>query len=152
MRGSDLEIFLVSLAKAIKLYKIKLFQSKKDKLMAKCIMVVDDEEIILEISKRKLIESGYEVMTAGDGAAALDMLKKKTPDLILLDVQMPNMNGYTFVMEKDKTPEFAKIPVVVLTAYGEMEPVFKRHGIKSYLLKPLKLQEIVEKVQEILGA
>ncbi len=119
--------------------------------MAKCVMVVDDEEVIVEISKRKLLEHGYEVMTAGDGDQALEMLKQRVPDLILLDVQMPNMNGYTFVMEKDKNPEFAKIPVVVLTAYGEMEPVFKRHGIKSYLLKPLKLQEIVEKVQEILG-
>ena len=114
-------------------------------------MVVDDEEIIVEISKRKLVEHGYEVMTAGDGGEALEMLKRKIPDLILLDVQMPNMNGYTFVMEKDKTPEYAKIPVVVLTAYGEMEPVFKRHGIKSYLLKPLKLQEMIEKVQEIVG-
>lgn len=119
--------------------------------MPKSILVVDDEPVVVEIAKRKLQERGYEVVTAGDGIEALDELKKKVPDLILLDIQMPRMNGYSFVMEKAKVPEFAKIPVIVLTAYGEMEPLFKRHGIKTYLLKPLKLQELLDKVQAALG-
>lgn len=120
--------------------------------MPKCILVVDDEPVVVEIAKRKLEERGYEVMIAHDGIEALEALQKKIPDLILLDVQMPRMNGYTFIMEKVKVPQFAPIPVVVLTAYGEMEPLFKRHGVKSYLLKPLKLQELLEKVQTIIGA
>jgi CheY-like chemotaxis protein len=64
---------------------------------------------------------------------------------------MPDMNGYTFIMEKAKIPELANIPVVVLTAYNEMEPLFKRYGVKSYLLKPLKLQDLIDKVVEIIG-
>ena len=119
--------------------------------MPKTILVVDDEPVVVEITKRKLEERGYEVMTAGDGIEAFARLKTKIPDLILLDIQMPNMNGYTFVMERAKIPEFASIPVVVLTAYNEMEPLFRRHRIKAYLLKPLKLQDLMDKVAEFAG-
>ena len=120
--------------------------------MPKSILIVDDEPIVVEISKRKLQERGYEVVTAYDGEQALKSLKEKVPDLILLDIQMPKMNGYTFMMEKAKTPAFVNIPVIVLTAYNEMEALFKRHGIKAYLLKPLKLQELLDRVIEVLGA
>ena len=119
--------------------------------MPKSILVVDDEPVVLEITKRKLEDSGYEVHTAGNGNEAFLRLKSKIPDLILLDIQMPEMNGYTFIMEKAKIPEYVHIPVVVLTAYNEMEPLFRRHGIKAYLLKPLKLQDVIDKVVEIIG-
>ena len=119
--------------------------------MAKVILVVDDEYIVVEISKRKLEERGYEVMTANNGREALESLKSKIPDLILLDVQTPEMNGYTFIIEKSKVPEYADIPVIVLTAYNEMEPLFQRHGIKAYLLKPLKLQDVIDKVAQVVG-
>jgi CheY-like chemotaxis protein len=119
--------------------------------MPKTILVVDDEPVIVEIAKRKLSEIGYEVRTAGDGLEALKQLKEKKPDLILLDIQMPNMNGYTFMMEKTKMPDFAKVPVIVLTAYAEMEPLFKRHGASAYVLKPLKLQDVIELVKKTIG-
>jgi CheY-like chemotaxis protein len=119
--------------------------------MAKTILVVDDEHVVADISKRKLEDHGYEVYVAGDGNEAFMRLKSKIPDLILLDVQMPQMNGYTFIIEKAKIPEYDKIPVVVLTAYNEIEPLFLRHGVKAYLLKPLKLQDLVDKVVEIVG-
>ena len=119
--------------------------------MPKAILVVDDESVVLEITKRRLEDIGYEVLTASDGNEAFLRLKSKIPDLILLDIQMPNMNGYTFIMEKSKIPEYVNIPVVVLTAYNEMEPLFKRHGIKAYLLKPLKLQDLMDKVVELVG-
>jgi chemosensory pili system protein ChpA (sensor histidine kinase/response regulator) len=119
--------------------------------MAKSILVIEDEPVVVEITKRKLEDHGFEVQTAGDGMEAFLKLKSKIPELILLDIQMPKMNGYTFIMEKAKIPEYANIPVVVLTAYNEMEPLFKRHGIKGYLLKPLKLQDLVDKVVEIIG-
>ena len=119
--------------------------------MPKSILVVDDEAVVAEITKRRLESFGYEVFTAGDGNEALLRLGTKIPDLILLDIQMPKMNGYTFVMEKAKIPEYAKIPIVVLTAYNEMEPLFRRYGINSYLLKPLKLQDLTDKVVEVIG-
>jgi len=119
--------------------------------MPKTVLVVDDESVVVEITQRKLVDNGFEVLTANDGIEAFLRLKSKMPDLILLDIQMPRMNGYTFMIEKAKMPEYVDIPVVVLTAYNEMEPLFKRHHIKGYLLKPLKLQVLVDKVIEILG-
>ena len=119
--------------------------------MPKCILVVDDEPVVLEITKRRLEDRGYEVLTAGDGVDAFTIIKSKIPDLILLDIQMPRMNGYTFIMEKSKNPEYVNIPVVMLTAYNEMEPLFRRHRIKAYLLKPLKLQDLMDKVVEVVG-
>ena len=119
--------------------------------MPKSVLIVDDEEVVVEIAKRRLEERGYQVETAGNGDEAFQRLKSKIPDLILLDIQMPQMNGYTFIMEKSKIPEYVKIPVVVLTAYNEMEPLFKRHGVLTYLLKPLKLQDLLDKVTGILG-
>ncbi len=119
--------------------------------MGKTVLVVDDESIVVDITKQKLEELGFEVMTAHDGQEAMDRLKEKIPHLIILDVQMPKINGYTFIMEKSKVPEYESIPVIVTTAHNEMEPLFKRHGIKAYLLKPLKLQELIDKVGEVLG-
>lgn len=119
--------------------------------MPKYILVVDDEPVVTEIAKRKLQAQGYEVTTAADGQEALDALAVKVPDLILLDVQMPKMNGYTFMMEKAKNEAWVNIPVIVLTAYNEMEPIFRRHKINAYLLKPLKLQDLITKVAEIIG-
>lgn len=119
--------------------------------MSKTILVVDDEPVIVEIARRKLEEVGFEVVTARDGQEAMACLKKKTPHLIILDVQMPKMDGYAFMMEKSKVPEYESIPVIVATAHQETEPLFQRHGIRAYLLKPLKLQELLDKVSEILG-
>ncbi len=120
--------------------------------MPKTILVVDDEPVIVEIAKRKLTELGYEIATAGNGVEAINQMKAKKPDLILLDIQMPVMNGYTFMMEKVKMPDYAKVPVVVLTAYAEMEPLFKRHGAIAYILKPIKLQDVIALVQKTIGA
>ena len=119
--------------------------------MPKTVLVVDDDRLMVELARRKLEERGYVVRTASNGQEALECLKSKIPDLILLDIQMPEMNGYTFIMEKSKIPEYVNIPVIVLTAYNEMEPLFQRHGVKAYLLKPLKLQDLVDKVAQVIG-
>ena len=119
--------------------------------MPKSVLIVDDEYVVVEISKRKLEERGYVVYTAGNGNEAFKCLKDHIPDLILLDVQMPEMNGYSFIVEKVKIPEYANVPVVVLSAYNEIEPLFVRHGVMAYLLKPLKLQDVVKKVVELIG-
>mgnify|MGYP003394757127 CR=1 FL=1 len=119
--------------------------------MPKSVLIVDDEHIVVEIAKRKLIEMGYDVLTAYDGELALSVLKQRIPDLILLDIQMPNMNGYSFLLEREKDPLLANVPIIAITAYGEMESMFKRHGVLAYLLKPLKLQELLDMVVKVLG-
>ncbi len=117
----------------------------------KVILAVDDDRMSLMLVKRKLEESGFEVMTAGNGEEALAQLKVKKPDMILLDVEMPVMNGYAFMIERNKDPELKSIPVVVLTSHEENEPLFKRHGIRGYLIKPLNMQLLLAKVAELIG-
>jgi CheY-like chemotaxis protein len=117
--------------------------------MPKCILIVDDDRVASELAKRTIQTKGYEVMTAQDGQEALEGLKAKVPDLILLDVQMPKMDGYTFIMKKNSDPAFASIPVIVLSSMGKTEPMFKRHGVKAYLIKPLNTQELLDKIQAI---
>lgn len=120
----------------------------------KTVLLIDDETDVTEIAKRKLESLGFKAFCAADGQEALDLLNANKIDLIVLDVQMPRMNGYTFLTELRKHPHsnIAATPVVVLTAYAQNNPIFSRHGIKAYLLKPLQLEELVEKVQEYLGA
>lgn len=117
-------------------------------------MIVDDESVVVDIAKRKLESLGFNAVVAYDGQEAMDKLNSERPDLIILDVQMPRMNGYTFLTELRKHPNstVAATPVVVVTAYADNNPIFTRHGIKAYLLKPLKLEKLIEKVQELVGA
>jgi len=119
--------------------------------MPKCVFIVDDDRTVIEIAKRALLGNGYEVMTAQDGEEALAALKSKLPDLILLDVHMPKMDGYTFIMKKTSDPAIAKIPVIVLTAEKKTEPLFKRHGVKAYLIKPIDTPDLLAKIQAIIG-
>jgi CheY-like chemotaxis protein len=122
--------------------------------MPKTVLLVDDEVVVVDIAKRKLDQMGYTVLTAHDGEQAVEILRTARPDLIVLDVQMPKMNGYTFLTElrKNSSQDVASIPVIMVTAYAETNPIFNRHGVIAYLLKPLKLQELLDKIQEVLGS
>ena len=121
--------------------------------MPKKILVIEDEPVSMQITTRKLQDNGYSVTAAADGEDAIAILKTNIFDLIFLDIQMPRMNGYTFIGElrKHPNPEVAQIPVVVLTAHDKMEPIFKRHGVKGYILKPLKIDDLLNTAKEILG-
>lgn len=119
--------------------------------MGRTILVVDDEELVLDISKRKLVQAGYAAIGVSDGEAALQVLREGPVDLIILDIEMPRLNGYNFISERAKIPGAGGVPVIVLTAYESMEPIFRRHGIRGYLVKPVKFQDLLRKVREVIG-
>lgn len=119
--------------------------------MPHTILIVDDEPVARELARKKIADNGYTVLTAVNGEEALTVLGQTRPDLILLDVEMPKMNGYTFVAELAKKNFNPKIPVVVLTAHEELGPIFKRHGVRGYLIKPLKPEMALAKIQELIG-
>ena len=119
--------------------------------MPHTILIVDDEPVARTLAQKKIEEQGYNVVTAANGEEALAVLQTTKPDLILLDVEMPKMNGYTFMGELNKINLNPRIPVVVLTAHEEMGPIFKRHGVRGYLIKPLIIELVVVKIQELLG-
>jgi len=105
--------------------------------MAKRILVVDDDAVGLFLMEARLVKAGYEMLQANNGQLGLDLTKAQKPDLIILDVEMPEMNGFTFAMELKKLEDVKNTPIIVLTAHVENKPIFHRHGIDNYLVKPV---------------
>ena len=118
--------------------------------MAKKILVVDDDQTNVKIVQSRLEATGYQVVVALDGDEGLLKAKLEKPDLIILDIQMPRMNGYTFINELKKIQTLKSTPVIVLTAHETMQPIFSLKGVKGYLVKPLNINILLEKMTQVL--
>ena len=114
------------------------------------ILIVDDDKGIVEVVKIALTKKGYEVFTAGDGNEGIEKVKAHSPDLILLDVVMPEMNGYEFLRALKALEGKALTPVVMVTAKEEMEELFKFEGVKEYIVKPTDPSELIQKIERCL--
>ncbi len=114
--------------------------------MANKILVVDDETSIVNIIAYNLKKEGYEVMTANDGEAGLDLALTKSPDLILLDIMMPKMDGYTVCR---KIREKSEVPIIMLTARAdEVDKVLGLEmGADDYVTKPFGNRELMARVK-----
>jgi len=120
--------------------------------MSKKILVVDDDQVNVQLVKTRLEDNDLSVVTAFDGDVGLEKVRVEKPDLIVLDVQMPRVNGYTFMGELKKMPEpLSSIPVIVLTAHETMQPIFTLKGVRGYLVKPLKIDQLLTKIKECVG-
>ncbi len=119
--------------------------------MPQKILVVDDESLVVDITKKKLEQQGFTAIGACDGEAAMEILKEGLVDLIVMDVEMPRMNGYEFLSERKKVPGGESIPVIMLTAYNTVEPIFRRKGVKDFLLKPVRFQDLLSCVLKVLS-
>jgi DNA-binding response OmpR family regulator len=109
--------------------------------MSKKILIVDDDPDLLRMVTMRLEANQYEVITAYDGEEGLEKVKAENPDLIILDIVMPKLDGYSFVQEIKKT-EHKTIPIIILTAKEEMEDIFKMEGISDYIIKPFDPEEL----------
>lgn len=122
--------------------------------MAK-ILLVDDDALLVRMYQTKLKADGYEVETAGDGAEGFNKTKEFKPDLILLDVMMPKMNGFEMLKTLKQNTGTKKIPVILLTNVGGSEGDIEKGlslGAVAYIIKANYLpKEIVQKVKEILA-
>lgn len=115
----------------------------------KTILVIDDEENIVDFTRMRLIHQGHHVMTALDGVEGLERLKEHTPDLIILDVNMPRMNGIDFfrkITDKKGKPAY---PVLVLTSREELEDVFREADAAGFLPKPFEFDDLLREVKRI---
>ncbi len=112
------------------------------------ILVVDDEERIVHFLTTKLKASGYEVLTAGDGVSGLEQTQAQEPDLIVLDLLMPRMDGLEMLKE---LRSFSSVPVIILTAKGADADRIKglRLGADDYLPKPFNPDELVARIEAI---
>ena len=119
--------------------------------MAKKILVIDDDPTFLKMVQPFLTSHGYFVATAVDGEQGIEQLKAQKPDLIVLDVQMPKMNGYTFIFELKKICGPKIIPIIVLTAKEGMAEIFKVEGVKEYMTKPFKPDALLSNINKYAG-
>ena len=117
------------------------------------ILVVEDEKDIVEVIRMKLEKEGYEVDTAYDGIEALEKVKLNRPDLIVLDIMMPKLDGYSVNLKLKENPETENIPVIVITGKGHLKELLQIREeitVSAYLEKPFPLKLLVEKIKELL--
>ena len=117
------------------------------------ILVVDDEPEAVELVEFNLKQAGYAVMTAADGAEALKKARSQTPDLIVLDVMLPEMNGFEICKTLRLEPATAKVPIIMLTAKAaEIDRVLGLElGADDYLTKPCSPRELLLRIKKILS-
>ncbi len=117
------------------------------------ILVVDDEPEAVELLEFNLKQAGYAVSTAGDGAAALKKARSQVPDLIVLDVMLPEMDGFEICKALRLDPATAKVPVIMLTAKAaEIDRVLGLElGADDYLTKPFSPRELLLRIKKILA-
>jgi len=119
------------------------------KMDKKRILVVDDDTDLVNMLKIRIEAEGYVFMSAKDGQEMLDALKVKRPDVILLDIMLPNMDGYSAIREMRKDDRYADIPVIVLSAKEKkkMGDLFALEKIKFFVEKPFETKDLMEKVR-----
>lgn len=118
----------------------------------KKILVVDDEQDILALIKARLEQNSYQVIVALDGLEGLEKTEKERPDLILVDVSMPRMNGFQMVQLLQQYESLKTIPVIVITASRQKDEAAWRTqvGVEHFILKPFEAKELLNKVGEVL--
>lgn len=108
------------------------------------ILLVEDDRDVRDSMVEALEEAGYTVLGAEDGLEALRLLQRHLPRVILLDLMMPNMDGFQFRVEQKKRAEWARIPVVVITAEGRVDERAPSIDTAELLPKPIKLERLLE--------
>jgi len=116
------------------------------------IIIADDDEIIGAVARDALIAAGHGAGLVTDGAQALRVIKQRRPDLVVLDCNMPGLSGVLLVQELRKIPEFANLPVLMLTGRrgSRDEELARFAGANDYMRKPFDPEEFAFRVEELL--
>ena len=119
--------------------------------MAK-VMIVDDSPTEVHVLQTMLTKNGHEVVVATSGEEGVEMAKKETPDLILMDVVMPGMNGFQATRQISKNTETSSIPVIMVTTKDqETDKVWAmRQGAKDYIVKPANEADLIDRINKVL--
>jgi len=120
--------------------------------MAKSLLVVDDEKDIVDLMEYHLAKEGYRVLKAYDGEEALRVIRAEKPDLLLLDLMLPGIQGLELCRLLRKSPEHHHLPIIMVTAKGEVidKVVGLEMGADDYLPKPFSVRELVARVKALL--
>jgi DNA-binding response OmpR family regulator len=123
--------------------------SKKKK-----ILIVEDDKFLRELIAQKLVNEGYDTSSAVDGEQAIKKIKKQNPDLILLDLILPGIDGFEVLSKIKEDMEISKIPVIILSNLGQKEDIEKglNLGAVDFLIKAhFAPGEIIEKIKKVIG-
>jgi len=130
-----------------------IISSKSQKFLSRRILLVEDHEISRQLLSDYLSCLGYQVLAIADGAAFFPALSYFQPDLILLDLKIPHLDGYSILKQFQALPIDQQVPIIVVSAYAfksDQQLAFSL-GAKKYFVKPIKLSQVREAIQEILG-
>ena len=119
------------------------------------VLVVEDDEAILDFLSFTLEQEGYQVFTANDGQAGLDIIMREKPLLVLLDLMLPSLDGFEILQRMKQDEETARIPVVVVSAYADSpdtrEQLEKAGNVRKVFTKPVRSQDLLNQVKSLIG-
>ena len=116
--------------------------------MAKKVLVIDDEPEMLALVKYTLEHSGFEVHTCDNGRTAWDEIVKVKPDVLVLDVMLPGIDGYSLQLKMSQDPATKSLPIVILTALEPSKTLFQKFPqVVGFMTKPFKTEELLKTVQ-----
>src|SRR6478672_2879700 len=121
--------------------------------MAKTVLIVEDNELNMKLFRDLLEAHGYRTIGTNNGIAALDLARKQRPDLILMDIQLPEVSGLEVTKWLKEDPELQAIPVVAVTAFamrGDEERI-REGGCQAYLSQPISVPKFIETIRRFLG-
>jgi CheY-like chemotaxis protein len=117
----------------------------------KKILVIDDNPDILKVVEATLRKAQLDVVMAMDGIGGLSKIGIEKPDLVLVDIKMPHIDGWTFLKRIRSIKGLKEIPVMVMSSYNNMKDLFAPEGIVGYFVKPIDPEELVRKIKNVLG-
>lgn len=116
----------------------------------KRVLVIDDDMPLRGMLSAALRQHGFQVLLAGDGAEGQRALKIHNPDVILLDLAMPNMNGWDFLQRLKETGRIGKVPIIVVSAHLRVEPqAVLQMGVSAILPKPFNLEDLINLIEHL---
>jgi len=117
------------------------------------VLIVDDEPFNVDVLQQELEESDYQIITASNGQEALQQIKKHQPDLILLDLMMPVLDGFAVLSQIKGDNDLRDIPVIIVSAADDSKSIVKgiKQGADDYITKPIDAEHLKKKVKEHLG-
>lgn len=120
--------------------------------MRRKILIVDDDPALALLIKLRLESNGFDTITAANGADGLQSAFAFHPDLILLDVRMPRVDGWTFIKQLHHSDLGRRIPVIVTTSQEKLDDLFTLEGVAGFVRKPYDATNLIGKIREVLDA
>ena len=121
--------------------------------MSKRILIIDDEPDVLKLAAFRLKRWGYEILTANDGQTGLEIIENERPDLVLLDLRLPNLDGVDVCRQVKNNEALKHIPIILFTATADIAvaETAKQVGADGYIVKPFEPEQLLEKIQSVAG-